>query len=99
MTKNEEVNQALDELIKGENDQEKLKKLSQIKSLNSEAIKEESELLKKHSDLTQSYKQLILDTPAVTNAGKRDGDYTPQKQAPNFDDFFRQEASKLEKGK
>lgn len=98
MTKNEEINNALDELIKGEDNQEKLQKLSQLKALNGEAIKEESELLKRHSDLTASYKQLILNSPATKDAGKTDGGYTPPKQTPSFEDFFKQEVSKLEKG-
>lgn len=98
-TKNEEINAALDELIKAEENQDKLKKLSELKNLNAEAIKEESELLKKHSDLTQSYKQLILSTPATKDAGKQDGGYIPPKQTPSFEDFFKEESKKLEKGK
>lgn len=99
MTKLEEITTKIDELIKNESDTAKIEALAKLKNLSDEARNEETQLLKKTSELTENYKKLILNQPATKDAGKQDGGYVPPKEMPSFEDFFKAEARKLEKGK
>lgn len=98
MTKLDELSTQIDDLIKGEQDTAKLQNLAKMKTSIDEAKKEEEALLNKHAELRENYKNLILTTPAIQNAGQKDGGYTPPKQAPSFEDFFSKKVSELEKG-
>jgi len=98
MTKLEEMNAKIDEMIKVESDTSKIDALSKLKTLGNEAQTEEEALLKKHSELTTNYKNLILNSPQTKDVGKQDGGYEPPKPLQSFEDFFKEEATKL-KGK
>lgn len=98
MNKLAELNKELDELIKNETDSSRVEQLAKIKQLSTEASNEESELLKKHADLTDRFKQVIINTPVTKDVDEGTG-YKPPVQVPDFADFFKAEAEKLEKGK
>lgn len=99
MTRSEEQNAILDELIKGETDTAKIEKLARMKTLQQEGSAEESKLLAKVGELTENYKKLILNMPVTTEAGKADGGYTPPAQVKDFSEFFKEAATKLERNK
>lgn len=97
MTRNEEQNALIDELIKDEKDTAKLEKLAKMKKLHTESVEEESKLLAKVGELTDNYKKLILNMPVTQEAGKTDGGYTPPEKVKDFATFFKEEAAKLER--
>lgn len=95
MTRNEEQNSLIDELIKDEKDTAKLEKLARVKKLHAEGVEEESKLLTKVGELTENYKNLILNMPATKSAGEPDGGYKTPPQQKDFADFFKDEVAKL----